>query len=414
MRKSVFLLKKMLRLTPNSPPPFAEVQLPASKSLLNRALIAAALSHAPLPEVARPARDSAILHRILSEKIQKRDAVNVQDAGTVMRFLTAFYTTQGHEVYLYGTARMHERPIGTLVTALKQLGAKIEYAEKEGYPPLRLKGFVNQTSRVQISGKTSSQYISALMLVAPYLPEGLTIELIPPVISWPYIEMTGSLMKQLGAEVLFQETEIKVSPGEYVLSEYNAEPDWSAAGYWYSMLVAGVKSDVLLKGLSLKNSLQGDKKVAEWFERFGVISTETEHGLLLTRPKDVLPTTFEADFTGQPDQAQTFAALCALQEVPAKLTGLQSLRIKETDRIAALAAEITRAGGSVEAGEDYLQIFPKKLQPTTSVRTYDDHRMAMSFACWATKFPGLAIEDEDVVKKSYPLFWEDLSVFFDY
>jgi 3-phosphoshikimate 1-carboxyvinyltransferase len=226
--------------------------------------------------------------------------------------------------------------------------------------------------------------------------------------------MTVKLMEQLGIKVHRNGNKIYISPGKYQFSDYNPEPDWSAAGYWYAMLGAGIQSKILLKELSIKKSFQGDKQIADWFEAFGITTTETAKGLVLERSTDRLPESFEADFTGQPDQAQTFAALCALRQVPAKLTGLQSLRVKETDRIAALAEEITRAGGRVKVGADYLQIFPKLLKPRAALRTYKDHRMAMSFACWAVKFPGFKIENEEVVQKSYPLFWEDLKAFFKY
>lgn len=382
---------------------------PSSKSESNRVLIIDALAGltSDLQNLSN-ARDTQTMIRLL----KSNDAVlDVIDAGTTMRFLTAYLAITGQERVLTGTKRMCERPIRLLVDALRELGAAIEYKDKEGYPPLQIGKFDRKnvkTSHLKIRGDVSSQYITALLMVAPVLPNGLVLELEGKIGSKPYIEMTLSLMKHFGVSAQWDKNIITIPHQQYRPASYKVESDWSGASYWYS--IASLAGEARIELLGYKDhSFQGDREIAGIMEKLGVSSTFTSQGVILEKAGKAV-SAFEQDFTDCPDLAQTIAVICAAKGVECTMTGLESLRIKETDRIAALQNELKKFGG------DLVEIVPnEKFKVTSSgfrvngqsVATYKDHRMAMAFAPLAL-LGELSIEQPEVVDKSYPHFWEDL------
>ncbi|GGF19861.1 3-phosphoshikimate 1-carboxyvinyltransferase [Echinicola rosea] len=379
------------------------IPLPSSKSESNRVLIIDALTEGPnqLSNLAE-ARDTQTMIRLLKEDPETLD---VLDAGTTMRFLTAYAALTNRHKTLTGTPRMCERPIGILVDALRTIGAKIAYINKEGYPPIETQGFEKQlANKVQIRGDVSSQYISALLMNAPLLPEGLTLELTGKIGSRTYIEMTLALMKQFGIAYSFEGNIIKVGPQQYKNTTFAVESDWSGASYWFSLLACAEEGTFFLKGLK-ENSLQGDSKIVEIMDKLGVQSEFTEDGILLTKKAVTGLDSF--DFTHCPDLAQTVAVTCALLGQKSQFTGLESLRIKETDRIYALQQELAKFNAKLEEGENgVFTIIPSTSIPEkVSIETYDDHRMGMAFMPLATRTE-VTIIDKEVVNKSYPSFWK--------
>lgn len=378
--------------------------LVASKSESNRALILQSLAG---PDVVRlshlsAARDTRLLAALLESDA---DTLDARDAGTTLRFLTARCVAANRPALITGTSRMCQRPIGILVDALRTLGGSISYEGEEGFPPLRIHGFHQARREVEVQGDVSSQYISALLLIGPFLPKGIRIRLQGNVASRPYIDMTLGWMKRFGLEVQEEGEVLQVEPQTPVPGRYAVESDWSAAGYWYTLLAFAGAGELELQHLR-EDSLQGDRAVVDLFARLGVRSRFSEAGLHLT--SDLRKESFEADFTHIPDQAQTFAVCCAGLGIPARLTGLKSLRIKETDRISALQTELAKFGCGVQVvGDEEILLPGTPLQVNgQTVNTYDDHRMAMAFAPLAM-FGDLKIDVKEVVAKSYPSFWED-------
>lgn len=390
-----------------------EIPLPSSKSESNRALIINALAkgHDNLSNLAE-ARDTQTMMRLLASNDPIADVI---DAGTTMRFLTAYYAVTGQVKTMTGTPRMCERPIGILVDALRELGAQIDYVKTEGYPPLQLKGFdFKGNNRLAIRGDVSSQYISALLMVSPLLPEGLTLEITGELGSKPYIEMTLKQMEAFGvqAQADWDAKTITVAPQAYNPIEYAVESDWSGASYWFSVVALSDKADASLELLGLKeNSLQGDSVVTDIMSHLGVKSEYTGRGFKLTKIEP--DTSLEWDFTNCPDLAQTICVVAAAKNIPLTLTGIESLKVKETDRIMALQNELIKFGATlkeVETNHKY-QLTPavaERQAVPVSVHTYDDHRMAMAFAPLAL-VEDVVIEEPDVVVKSYPSFWNHLS-----
>ncbi|RNI31100.1 3-phosphoshikimate 1-carboxyvinyltransferase [Rufibacter latericius] len=383
------------------------VTLPASKSEANRALIIRALSGKDFPiHNLSDANDTQLLNRLLSTPAGAE--VSAEDAGTVMRFLTAYYAATGQKLTLTGTPRMCQRPIGVLVDALRQLGAQIKYLGEEGYPPLQMNGFeFSGTNRLSIRSDISSQYISALLMIAPLLPEGLELTLEGKISSEPYIRMTLAQMAHFGVQATFEGQKISVAKQKYQAKEYTVESDWSAASYWYSIAALSKEADLFLPALR-EDSLQGDSVLPSLMAPFGVHTTFTPEGVQLT--KQPLQEPFKRiDFFACPDLAQTVAALAAGLKVEVEMTGLESLRIKETDRIAALQAELVKLGAELRETEpDVFKVFlGNQPQSEASIHTYEDHRMAMAFAPLALTYP-IAIEEPRVVRKSYPRYWEEL------
>jgi 3-phosphoshikimate 1-carboxyvinyltransferase len=386
-----------------------EVQLTSSKSISNRALIIQALCMDDF-EIERlsNSNDTNVLQKLLNSQEKE---VSVGLAGTAMRFLTAFLAIKdNNEIILTGDNRMKERPIKVLVNVLKDLGADIEYLENVGYPPLKIIGKTLDGGKVEIDGSISSQYISALLMIAPKLKNGMQIEFLGEVISMPYINMTIEMMRYFGASVRWEGKTILVEYGEYQKKNISIEADWSAASYWYNMMALAKEADVTIYGLQ-QESLQGDAVVAEIYKNFGVETEFVKNGIRLTKNSQfkTLGSELEIDFVNFPDIAQTLAVTCAALNIKVRLIGLKTLRIKETDRIVALQAELNKLGFNVEVEGDDLIINQsnKDVIFNSPIKTYNDHRMAMAFAPLAL-IRGVAIEDENVVAKSYPDFWKDL------
>ena len=386
----------------------ASVKLPASKSICNRALILNALSYSPYDiQNLSDCDDTEVMVKALNSN--ERD-FDIKAAGTAMRFLTAFLSKVVGEWTITGTERMKNRPIKILVDALNALGAKIEYMEKEGYPPLRIFGSALQGGEILLAGGVSSQYISALVMIAPLMENGLTLHLEGNIISKPYINLTLQLMAQYGVKAEWNGSTIKVRPQEYNPIPFTVESDWSAASYWYAMMALSRNAEIELLGL-FKNSLQGDSAGAKLFAQLGVGTTFTERGVLLRRNGNSVKK-LNYNFVNEPDLAQTFVVACVLMNTPFRFTGLQSLKIKETDRIEALKTELRKLGYLLtDSNDSILEWNGERCEPEEHpvIATYEDHRMAMAFAPAALVRPeGIEIADPEVVSKSYPHFWEDL------
>lgn len=385
------------------------IRLAGSKSISNRALIIRALSNStfPIAHLAN-ARDTVLLESLLR---QQGDHFNAEAAGTTFRFLTAYLSLQPGLQTLTGTERMKQRPIGVLVEALRKLGAQIDYLAQEGYPPLRIgqpTGF-GQRAYLKVPASISSQYISALLLLAPTLPNGLTLELDGKIVSRPYIEMTLNLMAHFGVQHRWEGQRIKVEHQAYQAQHFTVEADWSAASYYYSIAAIAPQARIQLDGL-FRDSVQGDAVLEDMMGFFGVSTTYNDSGILLEQTgQRNLSWPFEWDFLRCPDLAQTLAVCCAALGVDGDFTGLETLRIKETDRIAALQQELEKVGVSLEEGAPgHFRIRGQaavKQQPRFA--TYEDHRMAMAFAPLSLLGP-VEIEEPAVVGKSYPDFWKDL------
>lgn len=385
------------------------IHIPSSKSISNRMLIIRALAQsvAPLGNLSE-SDDTKLLSQALDTESNVKD---VGHAGTAMRFLTAYLSTLRGEVILTGSDRMKQRPLGPLVDALKQVGANIEYLENKGCPPLKIKGGGLIGGNIEIEAGISSQFISALMMIAPLLAGGLTIELKGDVVSSSYIDMTLSLMNSCGAGASFDGRTISVPQGSYSMGNITVESDWSGASYWFQVAALLPGSEIILPDLS-PNSLQGDAALVQIFEPLGVKSDFEGGGLLLHSCNLELPGKFTYDFTGCPDLVQTCAVtLCALG-VPFCFTGTRTLRVKETDRIAALGTELRKVGFLLQddpAGE-WMAWDGSRCEPEQDpvIETYHDHRMAMAFAPLAISLGKIVIDEPMVVTKSYPGFWDDL------
>lgn len=379
-----------------------DITLPASKSLSNRALIIKALCEddASLSNLS-DCDDTKVMLAAFQPGETDTEGVRTVDigaAGTSMRFLTAYFATRpGAEVIMTGSKRMKERPIRILVDALRTLGAEIEYLENDGFPPLHIHGKQLAGGPLSIDGSTSSQYISALLMIAPTLTKGLQLTLCGNITSRPYIEMTLSLMKYFGVKSIWNQNLITVARQNYQAQDYCVENDWSAASYWYEIGTLGRIPEIKMKGLH-KNSLQGDCAVADMFLSICNSSQET----------------FEVDLSETPDLAQTIiCTLCALRK-PFSISGLHTLRIKETDRVAALKAELLKLGYTVKDFEENNTVVMtydgNKTEHDTNavIETYKDHRMAMAFAPLCLVLGNININEPSVVSKSYPHYWDDL------
>jgi 3-phosphoshikimate 1-carboxyvinyltransferase len=394
-----------LRLTQKSSFTVHSIPLPSSKSESNRALVIDALTEGEntLSNLAE-ARDTQTMIRLLETNPAVFD---VLDAGTTMRFLTAFAAATNQQKIMTGTPRMCERPIGILVDALRSLGADIHYLGVEGYPPLALRGLPQQlTDRIRIRGDVSSQYISALLLIAPVLPLGLTLELEGKVSSRTYIQMTLDLMAQFGIVYYWEGNQIQVTQHPYRPSKFAVESDWSGASYWFSLLACADAGTLFLEGLKEK-SLQGDAAIVDLMSHLGIKSTFQSGGVLLE--KQAVTGLKSWDFSDCPDLAQTVAVTCAILGQNTVFTGLESLRIKETDRIHALQQELGKFNAELrEINPHTFQVIPSVTMPrSVLIDTYDDHRMAMAFMPLLTK-TNVTIADPEVVNKSYPSFWKQV------
>ncbi len=379
------------------------IPLPASKSESNRVLVIDALTKGAnrLSNLAE-ARDTQTMIRLLKDDPETYD---VLDAGTTMRFLTAYAALTGKKKVMTGTPRMCERPIGILVDALRTIGAEIAYLGSEGYPPIQTKGFPEQKAyEIKIRGDVSSQYISALLMNAPLLPNGLDLELTGKIGSRTYITMTLELMKAFGVDYQFEGNKIRIHPQEYEPTSFSVESDWSGASYWFSLLACAKEGELFLNGLKAK-SLQGDAKIVDIMDKLGVSSNFEGGGVRLKKKKITGLPSF--DFSHCPDLAQTVAVTCAILGERSEFIGLESLRIKETDRIFALQEELAKIGAMLLEGDHgVFTLIPAEIIPErVEVHTYDDHRMAMAFMPLMTR-SRVVIEDPEVVNKSYPSFWK--------
>lgn len=395
----------------------ANIALPTSKSISARALILNALSDNPCALYGLSDCDDT--RAVVAALRDNPEVVDIGAAGTAMRFLTAYYATREGETHVMtGTARMQQRPIGILVEALRRLGADISYEKEEGYPPIRIRGRKLQGGSISLPAHVSSQYISALLMIAPTLEKGLQLALDGEIASAPYISMTLALMREFGATATWEGARMDIPSGKYVrANDYRVEPDWSAASYWYELvaLSSDAEARVVLTGLC-ETSVQGDKACAELFRPLGVQTEFTTEGAVLTKIGSTLEKTYCADFTDTPDLAQAVVVACAMQGQPFRFKGLKSLKIKETNRIAALISELEKYGIRLhEPKEGELALRAEDIQPVAAdtpigILTYEDHRMAMAFAPTALHFSKVNIEHPEVVSKSYPNFWEDLSL----
>ena len=427
--------------------------MPASKSISNRALIIHALGKgANLPQNLSDCDDTRVMVKALTEG---GDTIDILAAGTAMRFLTAYFSITPGQRILTGTARMQQRPIQLLVDALRQLGADIAYTNREGFPPLRIRGkelnnckqgnceqkvceqevckqenykqevYKQENceqevcepekqnascSELTLQGNVSSQYISALLMIGPMLPHGLTLHLSGNIISRPYIDLTLQLMGEFGAKAEWtSESTITVHPQPYHSVPFTVESDWSAASYWYEMAALSEEAEIELTGL-FPNSYQGDSRGRELFSQLGVETAFTPHGVKLTKSGQRVER-MEADLVDIPDLAQTFVVTCALLNIPFRFTGLQSLKIKETDRITALRNELRKLGYAIEEENDSVLYWNGErceAEVSPLIATYEDHRMAMAFAPAALCCPSVRIAHPHVVSKSYPRYWDDL------
>jgi 3-phosphoshikimate 1-carboxyvinyltransferase len=354
------------------------------------------------------ARDTVVLDGIL-KGLSTNTVADVHDAGTVMRFLTAYLSCREGEWILTGAERMQQRPIGALVDVLRKIGAGITYEKKEGYPPLRIKGKKLTGGKVEIDGSVSSQFLSALLMVAPLFKEPLHLYIKNELVSVPYVKMTLDLMSQWGLGHTWSGNVIVVENNAYMRpkDEVFVESDWSAASYFYSILALAKSGEIKMPHL-WKHSQQGDSVCSEIYAKLGVSSEFSVDGVTLKKSGHN-DTRFKYDFIKCPDIAQTLAVTCVGNGLSAELLGLQTLSIKETDRIGALKNELEKLGAEVETTSNSIHISPKAKELLTSdvIRTYNDHRMAMSFAPLAMIKP-LRIEDPNVVAKSFPNFWEEL------
>ena len=385
------------------------INLPASKSISNRALIINALASekAPIHNLS-DCDDTLVMIKALTEN---KKEVDILAAGTAMRFLTAYFSTQKGCKTITGTQRMQERPIDILVDALCNLGAQIKYTKQAGFPPLQITGHSLKGGEITIKGNISSQYISALLLIAPHLEKGLIIHIDGELISRPYVDITLNIMQDFGASVHWaSKNQLIVKPNAYKAIPYTIENDWSAASYWYALTALTPKAEITLPNL-YSNSYQGDSQGKHLFNQLGVSTEHIDHRVILRKKKCNIKE-LKANFIEIPDLAQTFVVVCSLLNIPFKFTGLQSLKIKETDRIEALIQEMKKLGFPLKSpNNDTLIWSGEKIDSDNKplIKTYEDHRMAMAFAPAALQYSNLLIEHPEVVTKSYPNFWKDLS-----
>ncbi len=385
----------------------SEITISGSKSESNRLLILQQLF--PNLDI-QNLSDSDDTHHLQEALSSNNEIADIGHAGTAMRFLTAFFATQeGKTKVLQGSDRMHNRPIEILVNALRDLGADIEYVDKDGYPPIKITGKEILKDKVSIDGNVSSQYISALMLVAPSLKNGLEIELKGKITSVPYINMTLKLLHQIGVSAKFDKDIISIQAKENTSKQdIVVESDWSSASYFYSLIaLSEIGSSVKLSAYK-KDSLQGDSCLAKIYNHFGVITTFKENTIVLTKEKEHNSTVLVEDLKNAPDIAQTIAVTCFGLGIACDLSGLHTLKIKETDRLEALREELTKLGGDINVTNESLHLITSdKINKNIEITTYNDHRMAMAFAPLALKIP-IVILDAEVVTKSYRNFWKDM------
>jgi 3-phosphoshikimate 1-carboxyvinyltransferase len=350
--------------------------------------------------------DTQLLKRLLTRPFKELD---VKDGGTNMRFLAAYFCAINKNKVITGSQRMQQRPIGKLVDALRYIGFKIYYLQNDGFPPVEIipSERLHLKYEVNVEADESSQYISALLMIAPVFPDGLTIILQKKVVSKPYIKMTLEIMKRCGIQYTWKKNVIRIDHQKYHETTYHVEADWSAASYWYSIAALATESQIELKGFK-KNSLQGDQVIAEWMKNFGVSTSYTSDGILIKKESEPVSGEMTFDFTNNPDLAQTIIVAAAAKNINLKIKGLKTLRLKETDRVMALQKELKKIGAMlIQHKPDFYELKANYKNSVDKIETYDDHRMAMAFAPVALNSE-LRIIQPSVVTKSYPGFWEDM------
>ncbi|MAZ27505.1 MAG: 3-phosphoshikimate 1-carboxyvinyltransferase [Cytophagaceae bacterium] len=394
-----------LKISKQTPELSGNITITGSKSESNRLLILQAFFKDIAIKNLSNSEDSQMMQKALASR---DEVVDIHHAGTAMRFLTAYFAVQdGRKTVLTGSQRMQERPVGILVDALRSMGADIEYKKNEGYPPLLIHGKNLAIAKVKLAANVSSQYISALMMMGGYLPQGIEIELEGKITSVPYIKMTQSLLTKLGMHCTFEGQVIQVGHCSAAPQEFVVESDWSSASYYYSL--CAIASECHLKLSSYKkDSLQGDSIMAQHYREMGVETHFADNTITLTKIPGFVPKKVKFNLVDSPDTAQTIAVTCFAMGIGCHLTGLHTLKIKETDRLEALKVELTKMGADIKVTEDSLTIEPSNTcNPDVTIKTYQDHRMAMAFAPLALKVP-IAFEDAEVVNKSYPDYWDDM------
>lgn len=397
-----------LILTPAACSPKSEIAITGSKSETNRLLLLQAL----FPDIVLENTSNSDDSEVMAKALKTKDSlIDIHHAGTAMRFLTAYFATQeNREIVLTGSSRMKERPIKILVEALQQLGASISYEEKEGLPPIRIKGKKLSENKVSLPADVSSQYISALLLIAPKLENGLELTLEGSITSVPYIKMTLALLQEIGVETKFENNTITIKPKQTNTEAQMliVESDWSSASYFYSIAaLAEIGTQIKLSSYK-ENSLQGDSALAEIYKSFGVITSFGNHSITLQKVENPQANTLSLNLNDSPDIAQTIAVTCFGLGMSCHLTGLHTLKIKETDRLEALKTELEKLGATIQVTNSALQLEAfSEIKPNISIATYNDHRMAMAFAPLALRVP-IIIKEAEVVSKSYPDFWNDL------
>jgi 3-phosphoshikimate 1-carboxyvinyltransferase len=397
-----------LKLSTNSPFTIdnSQLNITGSKSETNRLLLLKALFPNITLANTSNSDDSEVMQKAL---IGNDEIVDIHHAGTAMRFLTAYFAVnEGREVVMTGSGRMQERPIKILVEALAQLGVEISYEKVEGYPPIRIKGKKVTASKVNLAANVSSQYISALLLVASKLENGLELTLEGEITSIPYIKMTLALLKDLDIQTTFEGNVIKVYPKETVeTKEMVVESDWSSASYFFSLVALADTAKITLSSYK-ENSLQGDSELVSLYEKMGVKTTFQQNKMTLEKVSGFYYQDVNFELNNTPDIAQTIVVTCLGLGIGCHLTGLHTLKIKETDRLEALKIELTKLGANISVTNDSLTLVPSQnINHNIHIATYNDHRMAMAFAPLAIKVP-IIIDDAEVVSKSYPDFWSDL------
>jgi 3-phosphoshikimate 1-carboxyvinyltransferase len=384
----------------------ALIAVTGSKSETNRLLLLQAL----FPNISLTNTSNSDDSEVMQKALEgNEELIDIHHAGTAMRFLTAFYAVnEGREVVLTGSPRMQERPIKVLVEALEQLGAKISYEKEVGFPPIRIKGQKITSSKVNIPANVSSQYISALLLVAPKLENGIELTLVGEITSVPYINMTLALLNDLDIKTSFEGNVIKVFPkAEVEAKEMVVESDWSSASYFFSLVALADTASIALSSYK-ETSLQGDSALVEIYKQMGVETHFDGNKMTLTKQTKFKPANLNLDLNNTPDIAQTIVVTCLGLGIGCYLTGLHTLKIKETDRLEALRIELTKLGAEISVTNDSLTLIASKnISHNVKIATYNDHRMAMAFAPLALKVP-IIIENAEVVSKSYPDFWEDM------
>jgi 3-phosphoshikimate 1-carboxyvinyltransferase len=384
----------------------AQIAVTGSKSETNRLLLLQALFPNITLANTSNSDDSEVMQKALNGN---EELVDIHHAGTAMRFLTAYFAVkEGREVVLTGSSRMQERPVKILVEALEQLGAKISYLKEEGYPPIRIKGQKITASKVTMAANVSSQYISALLLVAPRLENGLELTLEGDITSIPYIKMTLALLNDLNIQTSFEGNVIRVYPKpEVETKEMTVESDWSSASYFFSLAALSQNATITLSSYK-ESSLQGDSALVEIYKEMGVETQFDGNKMTLTKKENFAPQTVNFELNNTPDIAQTIVVTCLGLGIGCHLTGLHTLKIKETDRLEALKSELTKLGANISVTNDSLTLVASTaINHNVKIATYNDHRMAMAFAPLALNVP-IIIENAEVVSKSYPDFWEDM------